>query len=292
LRVFVAVAEHLHVTRAANALNITQSAASAAIAAMERRHNVQLFHRVGRRIEMTDAGKLFVEEARKVLSGAAAAEHMLTELAGFERGSLAIGASQTIANYWLPPLLGRYRQTYPKIALQIAIANTAQVAQAVLAGDVDVGYVEGVVDREAIVCEPLEGDRLTLVVGRSHPWAGRASVSASEFRKTSWILREPGSGTRGEFLAGIAKFGLSLTDLEVLLELPSNEAVRAAVATGLGATVISDLVVAEGIRSGALSAIDFPFGTRPFFALESRDRSRKRAVDMLLDLAHPGRESR
>src|SRR5262249_10184228 len=102
LRIFEAVAQREHVTRAAEALNLTQSAVSAAIAALEDRHAVALFSRVGRRIELTDAGRLFLDEASAVLARARAAELALSEIAGLERGALTIYASQTIASYSLP----------------------------------------------------------------------------------------------------------------------------------------------------------------------------------------------
>src|SRR5215831_2537338 len=116
LRIFEAVAEREHVTRAAEALNLTQSAVSAAIAALEERHSVALFSRVGRRVELTDAGRLFLDEARAVLARARAAELALSEIAGLERGALTIYGSQTIASYWLPPRLvsfqGHHHQRY------------------------------------------------------------------------------------------------------------------------------------------------------------------------------------
>ena len=110
LRVFVAVAEREHVTRAAAELNLTQSATSAAIAALEARYATKLFNRIGRRIELTQAGRLFLVEARAVLARAAAAETVLAELAGLKRGSLSLAASQTVGNYWLPPLMHHYRE--------------------------------------------------------------------------------------------------------------------------------------------------------------------------------------
>src|SRR5579864_9277660 len=115
LRVFVAVAERQHVTRAAEALHIAQSAVSASIAALEERHGVKLFHRVGRGIEMTEAGALFLVEARAVLARAESAELALSELGGLKRGALAVHASQTIASYWLPRHLVRFRRDYPGI---------------------------------------------------------------------------------------------------------------------------------------------------------------------------------
>ncbi|RYD25157.1 MAG: LysR family transcriptional regulator, partial [Lysobacteraceae bacterium] len=102
LRIFVGVAEREHMTRAAEALNVTQSAASAAIAALEARYGVPLFHRVGRSIELSEAGRMFLAEARAVLGRASGAELALAEYAGLERGTLRLVASQTIAGYWLP----------------------------------------------------------------------------------------------------------------------------------------------------------------------------------------------
>ena len=128
LRIFVAVAEREHVTRAAVDLNLTQSATSAAIAALEARYAIKLFNRIGRRIELTQAGRLFLVEARAVLARAATAETVLDDIAGLKRGSLRLAASQTVGNYWLPPLMHRYRASYPGIALALTIGNTETVA--------------------------------------------------------------------------------------------------------------------------------------------------------------------
>nr|MDA8248863.1 LysR family transcriptional regulator [Rhodospirillales bacterium] len=123
LRVFVAVAERQHVTRAAEALHLAQSAVSAAVAALEARHGTKLFHRVGRGIELTEAGSLFLAEARAVLARAEAAELMLSELAGLRRGTLRVQASQTIASYWLPRHLVAFRRAHPGIDVRLSIGN-------------------------------------------------------------------------------------------------------------------------------------------------------------------------
>ena len=141
LRVFVAVAERQHVTRAAEALNIAQSAVSASIAALEGRHGAKLFHRVGRRIELTEAGALFLAEARAVLARAESAELVLSEL-----GELKRYASQIIAGYWLPRYLVDFRRSYPGVAIRLSIGNTSQAAAAVRGGETDLGFVEGEVD--------------------------------------------------------------------------------------------------------------------------------------------------
>ena len=121
LRIFVAVAEREHMTAAARAINVTQSAASAAIAALEERHDVKLFHRVGRRIALSEAGALFLIEARSVLARAAGAELVLEELGGLRRGTLRLVASQTIAAYWLPRILTKFRARYPQLDVEVGV---------------------------------------------------------------------------------------------------------------------------------------------------------------------------
>ncbi len=146
LRIFVAVAEKQHVTQAASELNLTQSATSAAIAALETRYGIKLFDRIGRGIVLTQTGREFLVEARAVLARAKAAAQVLNDLAGLKRGSLTIAASQTVANYWLPGRIQTFHTAYPGIDLHITIANTEQVARAVLQGSADLGFVEGEVD--------------------------------------------------------------------------------------------------------------------------------------------------
>ena len=125
------------VTRAAEALHLTQSAVSAAIAALESHYGVSLFHRVGRRIELNEEGRLFLGEARAVLARASAAELALSELSGLKRGTLSVQASQTIASYWLPQRLVAFRCRHPQLEIQVTIGNTAQVAKAVADGVAD-----------------------------------------------------------------------------------------------------------------------------------------------------------
>jgi DNA-binding transcriptional LysR family regulator len=272
LRIFVAVAEIEHVTRASQALNLTQSATSAAIAALESRYATKLFNRIGRRIELTDAGRVFLVEARAVLARATAAETVLSDFAGLSRGSLSLAASQTVGNYWLPPLVHRYQSLHPGIKLSLRIGNTEQVAAWVIEGISDLGVIEGKLDEPALAIQPTANDELVLVVGARHPWAKRRSVAPRELKTTRWVLRERGSGTRAIFEEALAKFGLAATDLDVALELPSNEAVRSAVAAGAGATVISKLVVAALLKTRALIALELPLEKRHFSILRHKER--------------------
>src|SRR5271168_4579209 len=172
LRVFVAVAEREHVTRAAEALNLAQSAVSAAIAALEARHGARLFDRVGRGIQLSEAGRLFLVEARAVLGRADAAELVLSELGGLKRGTLAVQASQTISSYWLQRHLVAFRRAYPGIDIRLGVGNTAQVATAVYEGAADVGFIEGAIDNPMLMAQQVARDQLVIVAGIEHPWSG------------------------------------------------------------------------------------------------------------------------
>ena len=225
LRIFVAVAERQHVTRAAEALNLAQSAASAAIAALEGRHGAKLFHRVGRGIELTEVGSLFLTEARAVLARADAAELVLSELGGLKRGRLLVQASQTIARYWLPRHLVAFRQTHPGLAIALTVGNTAQVAAAVHEGAAELGFIEGTVDDPILDSRVVARDQLVIVVGPEHDWARSGDpLTPRHLAGSDWVLREPGSGTRSVFEAALVGFGISPACLRVVLELRPTRA--------------------------------------------------------------------
>jgi DNA-binding transcriptional LysR family regulator len=262
-------------------LNLTQSATSAAIAALERRYGIKLFDRVGRGIVLTQIGRDFLNEARAVVARAKAAAQILDDLVGLKRGSLTLAASQTVANYWLPPRIETFRRTYPGIDLRVRIANTEQVAHAVIQGNADLGFVEGEVDEPSLAIRRMEGDSLAVVVGARHRWVARTRITPQLLTETSWILREPGSGTRSMFEAALKKFHLKLPDLDIRLELPSNEAVRAAVEFGDCATAISDLVVAQSLAAGTLHRVKIDLPKRSFIALRHKERYASRAEKAL-----------
>ncbi|MCA7120027.1 MAG: LysR family transcriptional regulator [Acidibrevibacterium sp.] len=297
LRIFVAVAEREHVTRASAALNLTQSAVSAAIQTLEGRFQVKLFHRVGRNITLSEAGRVFLDEARAVLARAAAAERALVDLSGLKRGRLVIAASQTIAVHWLPRHLARFRAAWPEIALSITIGNTAQVAHAVREGEAELGFVEGQGEAPMLAARPVAEDRLVLIAPPGHPWAlSGAEPSAAALAAENWVMREPGSGTRAVLEAALRARGMAPEALRVVLELPANEAVRVAVAAGAGVSALSEYVITEALAAGRVLRVPLALPARHFRVLWHRERHRGHAATALLDLiaaetpaAHGGR---
>ena len=278
LRIFVAVATREHVTQAARDLNLTQSATSAAVAALEARYQTRLFDRVGRRIVLTAAGRAFLVEAKSILARVASAEAVLDDLAGLKRGSLALAASQTIAGYWLPAFIHRFNAAHPAITLSLSIGNTEQVAADVREGSADLGFVEGQVDDPVLAATPVSEDELVLVAPPGHPICRASTITASELRSARWVLREAGSGTRSVFEAALRQLGVDPAELDVAFDLPSNEAVRGAVEAGAGVTVISRLVVIRALKAGMLAVADLPLPRRHFFSLRHKEHHQTQAM--------------
>lgn len=278
LAIFIAVAEREHLTRAADAIHLTPSAVSSAIKTLEQHYGVELFHRVGRRIELTDTGRIFLAEARETLARARSAELVLSELGGLMRGTLSVHASQTIASYWLPPRLMRFRAAYPGIDLTLTLGNTRSVARAVIGGQADLGFVEGELDAPALAATAVGHDELTILVAPGHPWAETRALTAEALAGASWIMREEGSGTRSMFEKALAEAGVAPDGLDVALVLPSNEAILSALEGGQCAAAISRLAARGLIDAGHLVAIDFPLGSRRFLSLHHKERHRSRAA--------------
>ena len=272
LRIFVAVAEREHVTQGARDLNLTQSATSAAIAALETRYATKLFDRIGRRIALTEAGRLFLIEAKAVLARASTAETVLADLAGLQRGTLSLAASQTIANYWLPSIIHEFIARHPGIRITLSIGNTETVSAQIHNGSTDLGFIEGEVEDGALAVQPIAEDQLILVAAPKHPWVMAQPVPMRDFPSANWIWRERGSGTRAVTETALQTLGLDARKFHILLELPSNESVRAAVEAGAGVTIISRLVVWHALNSGALLQIPFELPKRRFQILRHKER--------------------
>jgi DNA-binding transcriptional LysR family regulator len=272
LRIFIAVAERGHVTRAADALGISQSAASAAIAALESRYRTKLFDRVGRGIDLTETGRLFLREARAVVDRASMARSVLQDLAGLATGAVSIAASQTIATYWLPRRLAAFHRANPGVRLNVVIRNTREVESAVVEGEVNFGLVEGPTQHPALIRQQIDQDRLVLVVASDQPPLPITAAGRLDLRKITWVIREAGSGTRRVLEDLAFREGLSLDDLNIFLVLPSNEAVREAIEAGAGATIISRHVVASAIAAGTLTTIPIELPLREYALVRHRDR--------------------
>lgn len=285
LSIFVAVAERQHLTRAAEALNLTPSAVSAAIRTLETNHNVRLFDRIGRGLELTREGRIFLDRARAVIAEAQSARHLLREFGGLGAGALDIYASQTIASYWLPPRLVRFHEANPGVEISLRVGNTREVAEAVLDGRAEIGFVEGDIDAPALVVERLAEDELVIVVRAGHPLARHKKLRPSDLvAGAQWIRREAGSGTRSAFEAGLRTLGCDPDSLSIALILPSNEAILAAVRSGPYAAAVSRSAAQPFLDSRDLVALDAGLPPRAFRAVRHRERHQNPAAKRLEEM--------
>lgn len=285
LVIFVAVAEREHLTHAAEAIGLTPSAVSSAIKNLEAFYDVLLFHRVGRRIELSAEGRAFLVEARATLARVRAAELMLSEMSGLSRGSLAIHASQTVASYWLPPLLMRFHAAHPRIELALTIGNSTSVAQAVREGVAEIGFVEGAVDDGALSVTALADDALQIVTAPGHPWSDGRPLTHEDLPQSSWVLREAGSGTRQAFEQALVEKGVDPRDLKVVLTFPSNEAVLSATRSGPCAAVVSGMAAQSLLHDGVLVQANYRLPIRRFSLVRHKERRASRACDALIALS-------
>ena len=258
LRIFLAVAEHLHFTRAAENLYITQPAVSAAIQSLETEYRVKLFHRIGRHVEITEAGKLLQLEAQKILEQVALTERGLRELNNLQRGELKLGSSLTIGNYWLPEKISQFQREYSGIMVNCTLANTEEICLGTANGQFDLGLIEGEVKptlQKLLNQEEIGSDRLLIIVGRSHPWFERDKIDLTELKNTDWVMREAGSGTQQRLEEALNNWGVNLSDLKVILVLNTGEMVKAVVEEGQVAAGISELMVKKELQLGILKAV-------------------------------------
>jgi LysR family transcriptional regulator, low CO2-responsive transcriptional regulator len=232
LRAFHAVASEGSFTRAAAALHVTQPTISAEVKELEESYGVKLFERAGRGVEITELGRALFDITRRQFGLEAEAEQLLASARGLLRGQLRLGAD---APYHIIPLLRGFARRYPGIKLSLAFGNSHEVLQALLERRSDVAVLADLRPEDRFHAVPFRRDRLVLFVERGHPWAGRRSVRLKELEGQRVVLREVGSITRALFEAAIAAAEIALGDT---LEIGSREAVREAVAAGLGIGVV------------------------------------------------------
>jgi Transcriptional regulator len=222
--------------------------------------------------KLSETGRIFLREARPVLERASMAQSVLQDLAGSPAGPIALPASQTIATYWLPRRLAAFHLANPCVRLNVTIRNTHEVESAVADGEVSIGLVEGPTQHPAVTRIRIDHDQMVLVVAADRASAAVDQGGVVNLRALNWVIREPGSGTRRALEDLAMREGLSLEDLNIFLELPGNEAVRAAVEAGAGATIISRHVVASAIEAGRLRQIPIDLPQREYALLRHRDR--------------------
>lgn len=288
IHIFLAVAKHLHFSRAAEELYITQPAVSATIAKLEASLDVALFHRIGRRVELTDVGRFLQREGEGLLDHAHRLERDLQDFNALQRGCLQLGASFTVGNYWLPPHIARFHEHYPGIELNCALANAESIIEGTDNGQFDLGFLCGQKPNGAgtIVGE----ERLILVVGQGHPWFGSKGQSLDQLLEAQWVIRESGSGARQMLERSLKSLGLSPNQLTIQQVLHSSEMLKATVCCGGVLAALPASMVEQEIKLGLLWPVDLEIqflASEPIWMVRSAQRQHSPLVhafeSLLLD---------
>ncbi|MBD3656395.1 LysR family transcriptional regulator [Marinobacter sp.] len=282
LEVFLAAAHFQNITRAAESLSMSQSAASSALKELENQFDIQLFDRVGKRLQLNELGRLYRPKVESLLAQAGELEQAFSKHS--EVGALKVGATLTIGNYLAVGVMAQYMNTptHPRVSLEVA--NTSTIAKRVRDFELDIGLIEGEIQAAELEMIPWREDNLVAFCAPHHPLASRRSLTDDDLRAATWIMREEGSGTRQSFERGM--HGL-LPDLNILLELEHTEAIKRAVEAGLGIGCLSQVCLADAFKRGSLVPLNVPGHRkfdRQFYFILHKQKYRSAGIDRWMEL--------
>lgn len=283
LALFHSVAQAGSISGGAAAARVSQPAVSKQIADLEGSLGVRLLDRLPRGCRLTEAGRILADYAGRWRSVEQDAERAIEEYRGLKRGRLALGASLTIGGYLLPKVLAEFQKRFPGIELQVEIANTGRIQAALLEGAIELGMTEGPPESEQLESSVFFEDELVAVAPAGHPLLKRECVGVREILGEPFFVREEGSGTRAVVEQALRRKGIAI---KPFLSLASPEAIKNAVACGMGVAIVSRLIVALELQAGILGII--PLGdfriSRPLQLQRIRGQSRSPALVKFLEV--------
>ena len=286
LQAFEAVAKHLSFTQAAEALFVTQPAVTRQIASLEAKVRTRLFERLGRTVRLTPAGEVLRQYSREILRLAAEAERAVGDVATGTTGRLAVGASSTTATYVLPQFLRKFREDSPGIDISVHTGSSAQVAEMVTGGSVDLGVVTGFRHQPGLVELPLADYATGVVVFPEHPLAanGSKTVKAADLAGCPLILMEEGTNLRTYVDRLLSAAGVAE---RVTMELDNVEAIKKMIEARLGISLLPLVTVATEVENGRLCALalaDVPKAQRRITAIYRHDKYLSSALKAFLSV--------
>jgi len=252
LKVFCTVAETKSFSKTSEIIHLTQPAVSLQIQALEEIFETKLFDRSSSTVSLTPAGEILYKYAKEILALYATAEKVIGKLIGLVKGSITIGAGSNIGNYLLPSVITDFKKTHPKIKIHLQVGNTKRVIELLNSGNIDLGLVEGDVVRQKMIVKKLISDELLVIVSPNHPWAKKKEISISDLTEEPFIFREAGSGTRQIIEKFLARHGVTPHDMRISVILGSTEAIKDAVESGLGVSIISRWAARKESKYGTL----------------------------------------
>jgi DNA-binding transcriptional LysR family regulator len=286
LSIFKTVCEEGGISRGAKRLLISQPAVSKQLKQLEMAVGTQLIDRAPGGLRLTQAGELLLDYARRIFSVENEAEQALSQLRGLHRGRLAVGASMTIGVYLLPELLAAFRRKHPSIELHCEIGNTKYIQDLLLDNAIDLGLTEGLAESPELQAQTFQTDELVAITPPDHRLQRARNVTIDMFLREPLIVREMGSGTREVIERALSQRG---HEMRPALMMASTEAIKRAVAAGIGVAIVSSLAIQTELAIRQLAVLDVKnlLVRRPLHRLEVRGKTRSPATDAFIQQLTP-----
>lgn len=281
IEVFLETAHTHNLSKAAQNLAMSQSAASESLKTLENQFDVALFDRIGKRLQLNRFGKSIQQEAELLMAHARNLENAL--LKHSDMGSIKVGATLSIGNYLAINILSEYRRRFADAEVSLEVANTTQIAEKILNYELDLGLIEGEVSNPDLEVEIWREDELVVFCAPEHPMASKVELSDQDLLAAQWVLREHGSGTRQAF--EYAMHGLN-TKLQVNLELQHTEAIKRAVQANMGLGCLSRVTLDDAIEQGLLTPLAVPHRDfkRHFYFIQRKGKYQSSGIEQWLNL--------
>ncbi|HEX2922604.1 MAG TPA: selenium metabolism-associated LysR family transcriptional regulator [Chloroflexota bacterium] len=256
MKVFCKVAELGSFSKAGEALFLTQPGVTFHIKMLEEEIGSPLFVRQHSSISLTPAGEIMLKHGREILDLYESMEREIHALTGSMRGHLSIGIAAIMGHYSMPRIIGAFKKKYPLVEMTTHIGNSGDLLDSLKNGDFDLAIVGGPVEERGLEKELFLQDELVLNVPPNHRWAERKQIDLAELRKEPFILREEGSSTRDTLAMHLKAKRIKLANLNVVMTLGSTEAIKAAVQSEVGVSIVSHLAIENELRFGLFQKVD------------------------------------
>ncbi|MEB2493425.1 selenium metabolism-associated LysR family transcriptional regulator [Peribacillus frigoritolerans] len=281
LKVFVTVIEQKNFSRAGDILNLSQPGVSLHIRNLENELGTKLIYRSPKQVQITEPGKILYRHAKQMLNHYETAKREINEFNNVVSGTMKIGASFTIGEYYLPKVLAEFAAQYPMVDIQIIISNSNDVIQGIRSNKLDIGLIEGETDYKDIDVMPFMNDEMIVVVPPDHPLSQMDLIEGNMLQNQIWVLREQGSGTRTYSDKLLSSLELNIKKSFIFTSI---QGVKEAVMAGLGIALLSRLTVRKELKSNELKTFHLKNEPliRPFSIVKKLDFEASKAMELFL----------
>ncbi len=282
LKTFITLVEVNNFTKASEILHISQPSVSLHIKNLEQELQTTLFIRSPKSVQITPTGEILYNRAKQIIAIAEQAKEEILAYHHEIQGTLIIGASFTIGEYILPPIIASLQKQFPQLELQIIIGNTKEIIQYTKLLQVDIGLIEGQAHDHELIIKPFMQDELFIVSASNHPLVKEPTITVENLQQQNWVAREEGSGTR-YYLDHL--FRANGLQVHSLLTVSSNQGVKESVIQGLGLSLLSASVIERELKSGDIKVLHLEeqHFMRTFSYLYSPTMKNKRNADTLIE---------